>query len=280
MNNRVLITGANGYIGSHVVAEFLRRGFQVVANDIVFDHVPEGAEKLVGNVFDPEFDLYELSGKPDYLVHLVWRNGFQHNAPTHLQDLPQHVDFLDRMIQEGVSHISVMGSMHEIGYHEGPIQNDTPANPQSYYGIAKNALRQAAELLTKGKDISFCWLRGFYLYGDDERNHSVLAKLLQAEKEGKEFFPFTSGKNLYDFIHVDEFARQIAAATVQSEIRGTVNCCSGEPISLGDMAEKFIREKGLGIKLQYGAFPDRPYDSPGVWGDASLIRQIMKNEEK
>jgi hypothetical protein len=39
--------------------------------------------------------------------------------------------------------------------------------------------------------------------------------------------------------------------------------------------EAYIREHGLDLELEYGAFPDRPYDSPGVWGDATKIRAIM-----
>jgi dTDP-6-deoxy-L-talose 4-dehydrogenase (NAD+) len=41
------------------------------------------------------------------------------------------------------------------------------------------------------------------------------------------------------------------------------------------MAEKFIKDNKLNIKLQYGAFPDRAYDSPGVWGDATKIQKIL-----
>jgi dTDP-6-deoxy-L-talose 4-dehydrogenase (NAD+) len=169
--------------------------------------------------------------------------------------------------------------MHEVGYWEGAITNDAPTNPQSYYAIAKNALRQALDVYLNGKDVNFHWVRGFYIYGDDEKNHSVLAKILEADRAGKELFPFTSGKNLYDFISVYELAEQIAAVSVQSKICGIVNCCSGIPVSLGEMAQKFICEHGLKIRLQYGAFPDRPYDSPGVWGDASLIREIMDAEK-
>ena len=276
---RVLVTGACGYIGTHVVRAFLKRGFDVVACDLSLSDVPEGACGLSADIFDPSLSLYDLAGKPDFLVHLVWRNGFVHNAPTHLTDLPLHLAFLQKMVDSGVKNLTVMGSMHEVGYWEGSITNDAPTNPQSYYAIAKNSLRQAMNVYLSGKDVNFHWVRGFYIYGDDERNHSVLAKILQADREGKAFFPFTSGKNLYDFISVYELAEQIAAVSVQSEICGIVNCCSGNPVSLSDMAQKFIREHGLKIRLQYGAYPDRPYDSPGVWGDATLIRKILEAEK-
>ena len=92
---------------------------------------------------------------------------------------------------------------------------------------------------------------------------------------GKPTFPFTSGKNQYDFLDVEELARQIAAAATQDEITGIINCCSGKPVSLADKVEEFIAEHGYKIRPDFGVYPDRPYDSPGIWGDAARIRQIM-----
>ncbi len=276
---RVLVTGANGYIGSHVVDRLVALGCQVVACDIHLDHVTDKAIHLQADIFAPENDIYTMAGRPDALIHLAWRNGFRHNADTHIADLPLHLQFLGSMVDAGLKNLSVMGSMHEIGYWEGAITADTPTKPLSYYGIAKNALRQALEIMLKDKDVCLHWLRGYYIYGDDTRSSSVLGKILEAEARGQELFPFTSGKNRYDYISVDELAKQIVAAALQTKHTGIINCCTGVPTSLGEMAERFISEHGLRIRLQYGAFPDRAYDSPGVWGDAALITQILKETE-
>ena len=95
------------------------------------------------------------------------------------------------------------------------------------------------------------------------------------EAEGKETFPFTSGKNKYDFIQVDELADQISHVVNQDEVNGVINCCSGVPVSLADKVEEYIETHQYKIRPQYGAFPDRPYDSPGVWGNAEKIKKIM-----
>ena len=107
------------------------------------------------------------------------------------------------------------------------------------------------------------------------KNHSIFTKLLQATQEGKEEFPFTLGQNKYDFIEVDELAKQIAMASSQDQYTGIINVCSGKPVSLADRVEEFIKERKLNIKLLYGAFPDRAYDSQIIYGDNEIIQKIM-----
>ena len=170
-----------------------------------------------------------------------------------------------------------MGTLHEIGFYEGKIDENTPCNPLSQYGIAKNALRQALLTYTKDKDVNIFWLRAYYILGDDKKNNSIFAKLLAAAEAGKKEFPFTTGKAKYDFIQVDELAKQIVAASTQDKYTGIINVCSGKPVSLGDRVEQFIKEKGLDISLQYGVFPERPYDSKIEYADKTIISKIMEN---
>ena len=72
-------------------------------------------------------------------------------------------------------------------------------------------------------------------------------------------------------------ANMIVAASVQEEINGIINVCTGQPRTLADRVEQFLRDKNYKIKLDYGVFPDRPYDSPGVWGDPTKINAILKD---
>ena len=101
---------------------------------------------------------------------------------------------------------------------------------------------------------------------------------MRARPASRRASTFTSGSNLYDFIDVDELANMIVAASVQEEINGIINVCTGKPMSLADRVEQFLRDKNYKIKLDYGAFPDRPYDSPGTWGDPTKINRILAND--
>lgn len=276
---KILVTGANGYIGRHVVKSLLKRGVDVIACDLHTLDVDSRAKRIEFNLFNlPEGNIYKKLGSPDVCLHMAWRNGFVHNAPTQMGDLSGHYKFLTALIDGGLKQLAVMGTMHEIGYWEGAIDENTPCNPSSMYGIAKDSLRRAMILYTSQKEVILQWLRCYYILGDDKKNNSIFTKLLQAAEQGKKMFPFTTGKNKYDFINVDELAELIASAITQKQITGIINCCKGQPISLAERVEAFIKEHNLNIKLDYGAFPDRPYDSPCVYGDPSKIKTILKNE--
>lgn len=275
--SRILVTGAGGYIGRHVVRALLELEHEVYTIERGAVSVDPRAHVVDVDIFSGQKDIYSLTGKPDCLIHMAWIDGFIHNSPAHLKYLPMHYQFIEDMLEGGLGQCIVMGTMHEIGYWEGAITDDTPANPLSLYGIAKNALRQGFFLL-KGKypNAVMQWLRAYYIFGDDKYNKSIYTKILEAVEAGKKTFPFTSGKNLYDFISVEELSRQIAACASQQEVDGIINCCTGKPVSLAEQVEAFIRDNSLDIKLEYGAFPDRKYDSPGVWGDATKIHGIME----
>lgn len=272
---KILVTGANGYLGTGIVKSLLDDKVEVIATDFSTDRVGEGAICMESDLFQVD-NPYKYFGEPDALLHLAWRDGFQHNSEKHLGDLNNHFKFIKNMMDAGIKRVAVLGSMHEIGFYEGSINEQTPCNPLSLYGISKNALRQAVMLAANNTGTIVQWIRGYYIVGNTEFGCSIFSKIIQSANSEKKEFPFTMGVNQYDFLDYDTFCDQVAAVVEQDAINGIINCCSGVPMRLGERVEQFIKENNLDIKLLYGAFPDRPYDSKAVWGDNKKIQEIIK----
>lgn len=278
---KILVTGANGYIGRHVklAVEKYASEYELIETDIKNTNKENFiACDILNNASSK--NIYPELGKPDIVIHLAWQDGFNHKSLAHIENLYNHYLFIKNMMESGCSSISVMGSMHEVGYFEGAIDENTPCNPLSLYGIAKNSLREMAILLSKEYETcSLKWLRGYYIYGDDAKNHSIFTKIKQMAQDGQKTFPFTDGLNKYDFIPVEQIAEQIVKASIQNKIDGIINVCSGSPVSLKEQVENFIKENNLDIKPEYGKFPSRPYDSPAIWGNNTKINKILHEYE-
>lgn len=272
----ILVTGANGYIGRYVVDTLLFLGHKVLACDINTQFINPKASIFNASIFDmSESEIYCAFHQCDVCIHLAWRDGFVHDSINHILDLPKHYLFLKTLVSCGIQNIAVMGTMHEIGFYEGKVDENTPCNPTTNYGIAKNALRQLVFALDKS--INVFWLRAFYIMGDDSNNRSVFSKLLEADKQGKLVFPLTWGNNKFDFIDVQTLAKYISLASTQQKITGIINLCSGVPVALRDEILSFIEKHNLKIQARFGEYPERKSESKIIYGDTSKINKIIEN---
>lgn len=276
---QLVVTGANGYIGSHVVKELLNSKHKVIAVDLNDSRIDPRAIIYREDIFDDTKNLYEEWEKPDVVIHLACKDVPVHNSMWHVDNIHKNFRFLKNLIDGGLKQVITVGSMHDIGYHVGAIDDNTAPNPQTFYGVSKDSLRRLMEIYTKDKNVVYQHLRFYYTYGDDEQSSgSIFSKILQMEKDGKTSFPFTDGKNKFDYIHINELAAQIRMVAEQKDVNGIINCCSGVPIAIKYMVEKFLIENNLKIKPDFGKFPTRPYDSPCIYGDNRKIQEIINKE--
>lgn len=275
---RVLVTGASGFIGGHVVRYLQEK----TSCDVIATGRDEkrlrrlGASFVVLDLHRVGPDCYELLGRPDVLIHLAWDGLPAYREPIHIdRNLWDSYRFLHWMIDRGLARLSCVGTCYEYGLQEGCLAEDRPAAPVTAYGVAKDTLRRFLECLQETRSFQMCWLRLFFIHGEGQHPHALLAQLDHAIASGADSFDMSGGEQLRDYLEVTAVAEAIVKATLQSKVDGIFNICSGVPISIRSLVEHRILEHGSFIRPRLGVYPYPDYEPMAFWGDASRLHQAM-----
>jgi nucleoside-diphosphate-sugar epimerase len=268
---KIAVTGASGFIGSYVLKELLRQDVEIVAvtRNAARLQVSNQSIKVVEmDIANPARDCFERLGRPDVLIHLAWDGLPNYKSQHHLEiELPRQFNFLKAMVEAGLPSLLVTGTCFEYGMQSGLLKANTPAKPTNPYGLAKDALRQQLELLKLAKTFKLVWARLFYMFGEGQPNTSLYPKLKEAVLNGEKKFNMSGGEQLRDYLPVEEVARQIVRLAMAQQDIGIVNICSGKPVSVRNLVEKWLDENNWKIELNLGYYPYPDYEPMAFWGD-------------
>ena len=94
---KILITGATGYIGHHVVEKALQKDYEVVCVSLT-PFFNNKSRNVVMNILEKAGDpyLYNILGAPDVIIHTAWQDGFNHQSEAHLSNLSAHYTFVKK----------------------------------------------------------------------------------------------------------------------------------------------------------------------------------------
>jgi nucleoside-diphosphate-sugar epimerase len=279
---KVLVTGATGFIGNHVIERLLKISQHVIATSAhevkakQFDwyskvtYLPLDLSALEANK-----DYFDYFGKPEVLIHLAWEGLPNYKSSFHIDRiLPEQYSFLSNLIQNGLNDLTVTGTCFEYGMREGCLDESMVPAPANAYAIAKDSLRKALEELQTLHSLSFKWARLFYMFGKGQNPKSILAQLETAIQNKEEVFNMSGGEQLRDYLPVESVAEYIVEIALQTEVEGIINCCSGFPISIKQIVTDYLRQRGATIKLNLGYYPYPDYEPMEFWGDSRKLRSI------
>lgn len=280
---KVLVTGATGFIGNYVVEELLRRNLFVVTSSV--DEEKASQKNWYNKTNYRPLDLkqlnlkenyFEFFGRPDIVIHLSWEGlpNYKDNFHTQ-QNLPVHKTFLENLIRNGLKNLNVTGTCFEYGMQEGRLSENMPSLPENEYGRAKNELRLYIEELSRNYTFEYKWIRLFYLYGKGQNPKSLLSQLQQAIDNKDETFNMSGGEQVRDFLPVEKAAEYIVDIALQTMVSGIINCCSGEPVTVKQLVQRYLQEKKVTIHLNLGYYPYPDYEPMHFWGDNDKIKKII-----
>ena len=281
---KILITGATGFVGQHVINELLKYDHQIIAAVRNKTSLTELNDK----VKIIEFDLDNLEsnknyfselGNPDLLIHLAWQGLPNYKEPFHLEkNLPSHSTFLKNMLDNGLQDLVVTGTCFEYGMKEGCLSEDMESDPQNFYAIAKDDLRKFLENLKHKNHFTLKWIRLFYMYGKGQNPNSLLSQLESALQRGDAVFNMSGGEQLRDYLPIESVAEYIMKIALQNKISGIINCCSGVPVKVKTFVENYLEKNNKKIKLNLGYYPYPDYEAMAFWGDDKKLKTVLHND--
>ena len=266
---KVIVTGATGFIGQHLVPLLLSHGFDVTAisRDVRKAKSFEwfDAVKFVSMDISEDVRNLDISSGMS-LIHLAWSDLSNYNSAVHFEyNLPQSYNFIKSCINSGVSQVLVSGTCFEYGFQSGPIASNTKTCPNNPYGFSKDILRQQLEFLSKERSFCLQWARLFYMYGEGQNPKSVLSQLDNAIENGQAIFNMSGGEQLRDYLPIKAATHQLFDLYVSGR-EGIYNLCSGKPISVRRLVEERTRERAANIKFNFGYYPYSSHEPMAFWG--------------
>jgi len=283
---KILVTGATGFIGNNVIPQLLERGHSIVAvarNETRAATLPwySNVNFIACDIHSGGTDLsIENFGRPEALIHLAWPGLPNYESLFHYEDtLLADYAFVKTLVEQGLKQVLVTGTCLEYGMQHGCLSEDLPTIPTVPYALAKDSLRKFLQSLQRQTPFTLQWFRLFYMYGNGQSPRSLLAQLDVAIDRGDKYFNMSGGKQLRDFLPVEEVARRISSLIESVDSDGIYNCCSGTPISVKALVEKRIQNRNSKIELNLGHFPYPEYEPMEFWGDTKKFTKIIDESQ-
>lgn len=275
---RVLVTGARGFIGSHTLRPLVEAGFDVHA---LSRNPPHRAAPSVtwhrGDLLSPAFREAVVDDvRPTHLLHLAWETtpGTYWSSPANRQWVAASIALGRAFLESGGTRIVGAGTCAEYDWSEGAICDEemTPIRPSTLYGASKVAVADALRTACAAANAGFAWARLFFVYGTGEQPQrlvpSVVASLLRGEVAR-----CTAGEQRRDYIYVADVASALVRV-LQAERSGAFNVATGIASQVKDVVLTIATFLGASDRVELGALPARPNETPVVVGDIRRLQSL------
>ncbi len=251
---RVLVTGAAGFMGSHEAEALLKLGYEVYGVDDLsggfLRNVPAGCRftKLDLRARDA-VARYVKRVRPEIVFHdaaLATEGGSQFTPIASTErNYMMYLNLLVPAVRHGVKKVLLTSSMSVYGGQHPPFTEDMPRKPEGVYAIAKAAMEQVTEVLSKVHGFSYTIIRPHNVYGprvnlsDPYRN--VIAIWINALMQRKPFYIYGDGTHRRSHTYVDDYTPYVVRAGLSRRFHGEIfNIGPREEISLNDLARLIL----------------------------------------
>jgi UDP-glucose 4-epimerase len=291
MADRALVTGAAGFLGSHVVDGCLKRGLEVVAVDDLSggyrENVPDQALWVEGDVRDADFvaSLWESRGPFRFVYHLAAyaAEGLSHfiRAWNYRTNLEASVNLINQAVLGDAERFVFTSSIAVYGSNQVPMREDMVPLPEDPYGISKWAVELDLAAANEMFGLEYTIFRPHNVYGERQNiadpYRNVIGIFMSAVLRGEAMPVFGDGRQTRAFSHVADVAPIIADSPfVSGAANETFNVGADEPYTILQLAEEVAR--AFGVEPNTTHLPPRT-EVVHAFSDHSKVRSVFSPPE-
>ena len=293
MAHTVMVTGADGFIGSHLTEELVKKGEKVKAFclynsfgtwgwlDTLPPEIKNEIEVFMGAVRDPNGVRHAMEGQ-EIVYHLAALIAipFSYHSPDSYVDtnIKGTLNVLNAARQVGTRHLLVTSTSEVYGTAQYvPIDEKHPYQGQSPYSATKIGADRLAESFWRSFELPVTIVRPFNTYGPRQSARAVIPTIITQLLAGRTEIKLGSLEPTRDFNYVkDTAAGFMALGDCEGAIGQEVNIATGEEHSIGDLANELIRQINPEAKIVCDEQRLRPENSEvnRLLGDASKMRAL------
>lgn len=287
---KIFLTGAAGFIGSHVARALLARGDSVVGFDDFNDFYDpkikranvaalQGDFKLIEGDLRVAADVNGALDQADVVVNLAARAGVRPSLEQPVLYVDTNVrgltHLLEAMRERGLrklvhaSSSSVYGGQEKVPFSE----TDPIDRPWSPYAATKRANELMLATYHHLYGIESYALRFFTVYGPGQRPDLAISKFIKLIDAGDEVPFYGDGTSGRDYTYIDDIVSGVLAAIDRVKGCEVINLGGDEPVTLTQMVETI--EQVLGKKAKLKHLPDQPGDVPRTMADIAKARRLL-----
>jgi len=271
----VAVTGGNGFLGKPTIEALGDLGATVRSAS----RTPQPPDSVIGVYLDVAdrgtWENLLIPYPPERLIHLAWDHLDKFEDQRHyLELLPDHLAFLTWCAKNGINDITVAGTCLEYGKNNGEMREEMSTQPVTAYAIAKDALRRGLEHAAVCLSFTLKWARIFFIRGDGDAEKGVFKAVRDAAIAGMPSIALSWGEQLRDYLPRADIGAFLARFSLQDEVDGIVNCCSGNPVSVRRAVEEYARS-WPSLRLDFGKIPYRDYEPMAFWGTREKMERVL-----
>jgi len=237
---RVAVTGANGFLGSHLLAALRRT---MPEGDITGVVRSDAVHRVPGVTYTDNLRPTDL------LFHLAGSPGIAASLRDPRQDLDSNADLTLAMLEAvragAASTIVLCSSCAVYGAVEGPAYEDQPLQPISPYGVSKLAAEKYTIVYHRLHGLDVRVARISNPYGPGQRKLAIYDLAHRALEHGSPLRIRGDGAAVRDFIHAEDAARGLVTIGLRGEPGGVYNVGSGQPVTVRTVATHVAKAAGL-----------------------------------